>query len=291
MKKMQSHSEKIRSTRRNTKRRFQQFSIISILSFLAFVAIFPYMIMVLTSLKNNQQVVDNYWGLPIPAHFENYKSAWNQTKGYFITTFTIVVAVVASVIFLGLMTGFIFARYKFFGRNFLFTMIGVLLMVPSIASLIPLFVLSKNLHLLNTIWVLIVPYIPANAILAVILFKNFMEAMPQELFDAAVVSGANGRQIFRYIAVPLSVPVVGSVLILTMLNVWNDYFWPLLTISNNSLRTISIGISFFQGQNATDYGSLMAGYTLASLPLILCFIFVSKYFLAGISGGLSATDK
>ena len=276
---------------RQTRVKIEQTSLVLILSLMAFLGLFPYLFMLLTSFKNNQQIVDSYWGLPIPIHFEYYVAAWDQTRYYFLTTFTVVAATVAAVLLLGLLSGFIFARFSFLGRNFLFTIVGLLLMVPSIAALIPLFVLSKDLKMLNTIWVLIIPSIAGNAVLAVILFKNFIEAIQQELFDAAQVFGASGPQIFRYIVAPLSFPIIGTVSLLTMINVWNDFFWPLLTVTDDKLRTVAIGIQFFQGQNATDYGGLMAGYTLASLPLLVLFTFLSKYFLAGISGGLTASDK
>ncbi|MCX6426335.1 MAG: carbohydrate ABC transporter permease [Actinobacteria bacterium] len=258
---------------------------------MAFLGLFPYIFMVLTSFKNNQQFVDSYWGLPVPIHFENYAAAWGQTKNYFVTTFIVVAATIIATLFLGLLSGFILSRFVFVGRQFLFTCVGLLLMVPWIAALIPLFVLSKDLKMLNTIWVLIVPMIAGNAVLSVILFKNYIDAVPQELFDCAVVFGATGPQIFRYVVVPLSFPIVGTISLLTMINVWNEYFWPLLTVTDDTLRTVSVGITFFQGQNETDYGGLMAGYTLASIPLLLLFTFLSKYFLAGIQGGLSVSDK
>lgn len=286
-----TNPSKSRSSFRVNRVKVQQRSLIVILSLLAFIGLFPYLFMVFTSFKNNQQIVDSYWGLPIPFHFENYSAAWSQTRNYFITTFIVVIATVIAVLFLGLLSGFLFARFSFLGKNFLFTIVGLLLMVPSIASLIPLFVLSKDLNMLNTIWVLIIPSIAANAILAVILFRNFIDSIQQELFDAAQVFGASNVQIFRYIVTPLSLPIIGTVSLLTMINVYNDFFWPLLTVTDDNLRTVAIGIQFFQGQNATDYGGLMAGYTLASLPLLLLFAFLSKYFLAGISGGLATSDK
>lgn len=288
---MQSLSSVKPAAPRRTKQKLHQASLISILTLLAFIGLFPYIFMVITSLKTNQQVVDSYWSLPFPAHFENYVAAWGQTKDYFFVTALVVFTSVIAVLFLGLLTGFIFSRYAFVGKNFLFTLVGLLLMVPSISALIPLFVLVKDLKMLNTIWVLIIPAIAGNCVLAVILFRNFVQSIPQELFEAAVVSGASGPQIFRYIVIPLTYPIIGTVSLLTMINIWNDYFWPLLTVTDDKLRTISIGISFFQGQNATDYGGLMAGYTLASLPLLILFAFLSKYFLAGISGGLSTSDK
>ena len=275
----------------NRRRKTEQTILIFSLGFLAFLGLFPYIFMVLTSFKNNQQFVDSYWGLPVPIHFENYAAAWEQTKNYFATTFIVVAATIAATLFLGLLSGFILSRFIFVGRQFLFTCVGLLLMVPWIAALIPLFVLSKDLKMLNTIWVLIVPMIAGNAVLSVILFKNYIDAVPQELFDCAVVFGATGPQIFRYVVVPLSFPVVGTISLLTMINVWNEYFWPLLTVTDDTLRTVSVGITFFQGQNETDYGGLMAGYTLASIPLLLLFTFLSKYLLAGIQGGLSVSDK
>jgi ABC-type glycerol-3-phosphate transport system permease component len=275
----------------NQRRKTEQRILIFSLGFLAFLGLFPYLFMLLTSFKNTQQFVDSYWGLPLPLSFENYAAAWGQTKDYFVTTFIVVGATIAATLLLGLLSGFILSRFVFVGRNFLFTCVGLLLMVPWIAALIPLFVLSKDLKMLNTIWVLIVPMIAGNAVLSVILFKNFIDSIPQELFDCAVVFGASGPQIFRYVVVPLSYPIVGTISLLTMINVWNEFFWPLLTVTDDSLRTISVGISFFQGQNETDYGALMAGYTLASIPLLFLFTFLSKHFLAGIQGGLSVSDK
>ena len=284
-------SESKPQVRVNRRLRVEQRVLVFALSFLAFLGLFPDVFMLLTSFKNNQQFVDSYWGLPIPIHLENYAAAWEQTRSYFATTFIVVAATIAATLILGLLSGFILSRFVFVGRQFLFTCIGLLLMVPWIAALIPLFVLSKDLKMLNTIWVLIVPMIAGNAVLSVILFKNYIDSVPQELFDCAVVFGATGPQIFRYVVVPLSLPVVGTISLLTMINVWNEYFWPLLTVTDESLRTVSVGITFFQGQNDTDYGALMAGYTLASIPLLFLFIFLSKYFLAGIQGGLNVNDK
>ena len=217
----------------NKRKRREQRLLILGLSFFALLGLFPYFFMVLTSLKSNQNFVENYWGFSWHLDLQNYVNAWNQIKDYFITTFIVVAAVIMGVLFLGLLSGFLLARFTFFGRKVLFTLVGVLLMVPSIASLIPLFVLVRNFHMLNTIWVLIIPLIATNTILSVILFKNYIEAIPQDFFDCAMVFGADGPQIFRMIAVPLSFPIIGTVSMLTMISVWNEYFWPLLTITDD----------------------------------------------------------
>jgi ABC-type glycerol-3-phosphate transport system permease component len=144
----------------------------------------------------------------------------------------------------------------------------------------------KDLSLLNTYVVLVVPYTAGGVVLGTILMRNFVEGIPQTLFDAARIDGASGARMYRSIMLPLSLPVLGTIALITVSSVWNDFFWPLLVISDDSLRTVSVGLQFFQGQNATDYGPLMAGYLLASLPLILLFTFLSKYFLAGVQGGV-----
>jgi len=262
-----------------------------LLSVLVFVGLFPFLFMFVASFKTNEQFYASYWSPSWPLHLNNYVDAWKQVQPYFITTIIVAVAAIVGTLVLSSMAGFVFARYFFPGRRFLFGMVAALLMVPSIASLIPLFVLMSDFDLLNTRIVLVLPQIAGNVVLATILIKTFTEGIPQEMFDAARVDGANGVRMFRSIMLPLSLPVLGTVALLTVINVWNDFFWPLLTVTQNDLRTVSVGLSFFQGQNVTSWGPLFAGYTLASIPLLLLFTFLSKYFLAGIQGGVPGSGK
>jgi ABC-type glycerol-3-phosphate transport system permease component len=159
-------------------------------------------------------------------------------------------------------------------------------MVPGLSTLIPLFILMKDLGFLNTYIALVVPYTAGGVILGTILIRNFVEGIPQTIFDAARVDGANGVRMYRSIMLPLSLPVLGTIALVTVSAVWNDFFWPLLVITDNNLRTVSVGLQFFEGQNATEWGPLMAGYLIASLPLVLLFTFLSKYFLTGVQGGI-----
>jgi len=258
---------------------------------LAFVGLFPFLFMFVASFKNNDQFYSTYWAPTWPIHLENYLTAWQQIQPYFVTTVIVAVMAILGTLLLSATAGFVFARYLFPGRRFLFGMVSGLLMVPGMASLIPLFVLMRDFDLLNTRIVLILPAIAGNVILATILIKTFTEGIPQEMFDAALVDGANGARVFISIVLPLSMPVLGTVALLTVINVWNEFFWPLLTITQNDLRTVAVGLSFFQGQNVTNWGPMFAGYTLASLPLLLLFTFLSKYFLAGIQGGVPGSGK
>lgn len=271
---------------RRPRRRGRQWGIKAALSVLVAVSLFPYLFMLSTSLKDNLQFAESYWAPVLPLHWENYATAWRQIQPYMVASIVVAAASIVAIVLLSLLAGFVLARYRFPGRGFFFAAIAVLMMVPSISSLIPLFVMMRDFDLLNTYPVLIIPHVAGGVVLGTILMKTFIEGIPQELFDAARVDGAGAPRLFLSIALPLSMPVIGTVGLITINGVWNDFFWPLLTITENELRTVSVGLMFFQGQAGTDYGPMFAGYLLASLPLLLLFTFLSKYFLAGVQGGL-----
>ncbi|PSK96403.1 multiple sugar transport system permease protein [Haloactinopolyspora alba] len=264
----------------------RQWRVKAALSVLVFVSLFPYLFALGTSVKDNLQFAENYWVPVLPFHFENYATAWEQIQPYMIASVVVAAFSIIGIVALSLVAGFVFARYSFPGRKFFFVMIASLMMVPNITSLIPLFVMMRDFDLLNTYAVLIIPHVANGVVIGTILMKTFIEGIPQELFDAARVDGANATRLFRSVMTPLSLPVIGTVALITINGVWNDFFWPLLTITEDELRTVSVGLLFFNGQSGTEYGPMFAGYLLASLPLLLLFTFLSKYFLAGVQGGL-----
>jgi ABC-type glycerol-3-phosphate transport system permease component len=277
--------------RRRTRRGAPQWIVCLALSLIAFVGLFPFLFMFLASFKTNKQFYSSYWMPDLPLHWGNYSVAWRQVEPYFLTTVIVAALAVVATLVLSAAAGFVLARMDFLGRKFLFVFISMLLMVPSIAGLVPMFVMMKDFDLLNTRIVLALPQVAGNTVLGIVLIKTFAESLPQELFDAARVDGAGGFRLFVHVMLPLSLPVLGTVALTTCINVWNDFFWPLLTITDDKLRTVSAGLSFFQGQNITQWGPLFAGYTLASLPLLALFVFLSKYFLAGIQGGVTGASK
>ncbi|MDQ0642649.1 carbohydrate ABC transporter permease [Microbacterium murale] len=283
---VQSSSVNTDATRRRAQPGSRQIGIKTVLILIATVALAPYLFMVVTSFKTNQQFADSFWAVSFPLHFENYTVAWEQIQPYLFNTAVVAVISIVLILLIASISGFVLARYRFAGRGLIFGAVLVLMMVPGLANLIPLFIIMKDLGLLNTYIVLVVPYTVGGSVLGTILIRNFVEGIPQALFDAARLDGASGARMYWSVMLPLSLPVLGTISLLTVSEVWNDFFWPLLVISDDSLRTVSVGLQFFQGQNATDYGPLMAGYLIASLPLVLLFTFLSKYFLAGVQGGV-----
>lgn len=264
----------------------RQIGVKSALIALITVSLLPYLLMIVTSVKTNEQFAQSFWSIDFPLHFENYGRAWEQVAPYLWNTILVAGVSIVVVLIVSSLAGFVLARYRFRGRNLIYGLILLLMMIPGIANLIPLFVMMRDLGLLNTYIVLVIPYVAGGVVLGTILVRNFVEGIPQAIFDAARVDGASDARMYFSIMLPLSLPVLGTIALMTVTTVWNDFFWPLLVLSDDSLRTVSVGLQFFQGQNATEVGPLMAGYFIASLPLVILFGFLSKYFLAGVQGGM-----
>src|SRR5690606_1479956 len=154
-------------------------------------------------------------------------------------------------------------------------------------TLVPLFLQIKDFNLLNNHWGLILPYAAGNQILGIFILRGYFESIPKEIFESARIDGASELVVLRKIAMPMALPVIGTVAIVVAIAVWNDFILPLVVLSDQSLWTIPIGLINFQNQFVTteNWGSMFAGYVIASLPLVLLFIFTMKYFIKGLTAG------
>ena len=256
-----------------------------ILAVLAFLGLFPFAFALIGSLKDDAQFARTYWLPALPFHWENYGNAWGQISIYWVNSILVALVTTAAILLLGSVSGFVFARYEFPGRDLFFFLIIILLAVPGVVNLVPLFLLVKALGLLNTQGALIVVYTVGNLYVTVYLLRNSIRAINDDMFDAARIDGASGPQIYWRIVLPLSRPVMGTVLMTTITGVWNEYVWAFLVINDPTRRTIGTGLQFYTNEQTTSYGPLFAGYILASLPLLLAFIFTSRYYVAGLQAG------
>lgn len=260
--------------------------IYAILVVLVLLTLYPFVFMMITSTKSYTQFLHSYWLPTWPMHIgENYAAAWNQVREYLQNTIFVGVVAVAGYLISASMAGFVFARYRFPGKEFLFSSILILMMIPQILQLIPAFMWVRELGLLDTYWVLILPYIAGGQAYGIFLLRTFFSALPDELFDVAKIDGANDFQIYRLIALPLSKGILATLAILRFQQIWNDLIWPLITVSTDSMRTITVGLFYFQGGTQTQYGAMFAGYLIASIPLLLLFAFSMKQFMAGLTAG------
>ena len=181
------------------------------------------------------------------------------------------------------MAGYALAKKRFYGRTVLFSLIVAAMALPKQVILIPLLREMSSLNLYDNIWAAIIPIVGWP--FGVFLIKQFAEGIPTEMVEACRIDGASEWRTFTDVMFPMIKPGVGACAIFTFINSWNDYFMQLIMLSSTQNQTISLGIATMQGENSTDFGLIMAGSALASIPIIIVFIIFQKYFTKGITMG------
>jgi ABC-type glycerol-3-phosphate transport system permease component len=258
-----------------------------ILVLLGIFTFYPLLFTLFTSFKNNSQFFSTFWGPAWPLHWSNYVDAWRQLYPVLVNTIFVGVVSAFGVVFLASLAAYAFARHTFPGSNAIFYAIIALLMIPGVLTLIPLFLLVRDLSLLNTYWVLILPYIAGGQAFAIFVLRSFIASQPEEIFESARIDGANEFTIYQRIALPMAKPILGTLAILSLLSTWNDYIWPSVTLRNPDLWTISLQLVSFSSQWASlqQYGPMFAGYVIASIPLLILFMFTMRLFIEGLASG------
>ena len=181
------------------------------------------------------------------------------------------------------MAGYALAKKRFYGKTLLFSLIVCAMALPKQVILIPLLREMNALGLFDTCWAVIFPVVGWP--FGVFLLKQFAEGIPTEMVEACRIDGATEWRTFTDVMFPMIKPGVGACAIFTFINTWNDYFMQLVMLSSNARATISLGIATLQGESSTDYGLLMAGAAMASVPIIIVFLIFQKYFTKGITMG------
>ncbi|MBQ3211295.1 MAG: carbohydrate ABC transporter permease [Oscillospiraceae bacterium] len=181
------------------------------------------------------------------------------------------------------MAGYVLAKKRFWGKTIIFSLVVCAMALPKQVILIPLLREMSALNLYDTIWAVIFPIVGWP--FGVFLLKQFAEGIPTEMVEACRIDGAGEWRTFTDVMFPMIKPGVGACAIFTFINSWNDYFMQLIMLTSNKNLTISLGIATMQGESSTDYGLLMAGAALASVPIIIVFLIFQKYFTKGITMG------
>lgn len=273
------------------------------LALLSGINLLPLYITLVLSQKESGEVVHNLWRLPRMLRGDFYQTAYQYLNHYIINSIVVSLLVVVGVLMVALVSGYVFARLRFPAKKLLFLFVISFMFIPGVLTLIPAYLWMKEFPLvggnnlwgiggsglLNTWWVMILPGISAGQIFGIYLFRSFFENLPQELFEAARIDGASELSVLIRIVIPLSIPVAATLAILQFLGVYNDYIWPLVTISDSALQMFSVGVTRFNSEGNLELGPTMAGYVIGAVPLILLFTFGMKYYVAGlIQGALKA---
>lgn len=245
----------------------------------------PFVWMLLGSLKTQGEILQRppTW-LPQNPTLENF-AAWFGPLDFwqFFANSAIVAVftVLGNLVFCS-MVGYALAKMEFPGRRLLFLLVMVTLMVPGVVTFVPLFVMVSSLGLVNTYPALILPFVTAPV--GVFLMRQFMLGIPEPLLEAARLDGAGEWRIFTRIVMPLCGPPLATLGILTFLSSWNNFLWPLVAAQTEEMYTLPVALSLYStGQNATNYGLLLAGSVLVITPIILLFVFLQRWFIRGVA--------
>jgi multiple sugar transport system permease protein len=251
--------------------------------------------MVSTSLKDIDQVYDYPPAiLPDPIVWRNYIEAFRRVPfgRFFLNSAYISAAVVLGQLFTCSLAGYAFARLRFPGRDVIFIGYLATMMIPFAVLMIPLFITMRTFGWINTHYALIFPYL-ATAF-GTFLMRQFMLTLPRELEDAARIDGCSYFRLYRRIILPLTKPALATLGILTFMNTWNDFLWPLIIISSVQNKTLPLGLLMFQEQSAmkTPWHLVMAAATFSIVPILIVFTLGQKYYVQGIvTSGLKGAGE
>lgn len=246
----------------------------------------PIVYLAVFSFKNNAQIYAAFWGLPNPWIWRNYVDGWTAIQRFVLNSIALSLASTALTVTTSGLAAYAFARHRFPGKEPLYYSFLGLMMIPAALTLIPRYLLVKNMGIVDTPWVLILPWAAGDQAFGILLCRAFFATISEELFEAARIDGASELTVFMRIAVPLSLPILVTLGIVHTFRSYNDYIWPLITINSSSLQVVTVALTQFNaGYGIINYGPRFAGYLLAALPLLLMFMLGMRSFIRGMTAG------
>jgi multiple sugar transport system permease protein len=254
----------------------------------ALVMVTPFLYMVSTSFKAQQYVLQiPPQFIPNPATLSNYERILlrGDFAQYFLNSLFVSLTSTTLSVLLSAMMAYGFARYRFPGREWLFRLLLLGLMIPAMMLIVPQFLLAKWMGLIDSLWGLIVFYVAGNLALNTFLLRGFFEGLPQELDDAMQIDGASAWRRFVGLALPLARPALATATIFTFLATWDEYAWALTSITSPENKTLPIAIALLQGPKGTQWGLVFAASILAILPVIAVFLVFQRHFVQGLTAG------
>lgn len=252
-----------------------------------FITVIPLYWMVVGSVQDTSisptykpKMIPNPWSTAPFERFFDKTSAWR----WLFNSFLVSTILTVTNVFLASLAGYSFAKLKFPGRNGIFWVLLMTMMIPAQVTLIPLYILVINVFEMgDTYTAIVLPTIVSVG--NIFLMKQYMSTLPSSLIAAARIDACSEFGIFWRVIMPMAKPGLAVLAIFTFVTSWNDFFWPLLVTNSNEMRTIQVGLASFVFADSTDYGAIMAGATIGALPMIILFFSLQKYFLQGITIG------
>ena len=247
----------------------------------------PIVIMFFSAFKTNAQIFQSPFSIPDFTNIKSLLRVWNETDFllYMSNSLIVTASSIALILILGTMAAYAIARYEFRGSGFILLFFLAGLTLPLKLAIIPLFIQMRDFGLIDSRLSLIFIYVATGLPTTVFILTGFIRSLPNELEDAARMDGANEARIMWSIMLPLVRPAMVIAAIQNVVPIWNDFFFPLIFIQNNNLKTLPQGLTAFMGEFGTDWGVLFSGLTLSALPIIILYIALSRQFINGMTAG------
>ncbi|MET7808313.1 carbohydrate ABC transporter permease [Micromonospora chersina] len=254
----------------------------------AAVSIAPILYVIVGGFRTTPQIVADPGGLPDPWVFDNYSRVLTQSKFWqqAFNSGVIALGTTLGVVVLGMAAAFVLARYAFRGREALYTFFTLGLLFPAGAAILPLYLMLRDLNLVNSYYAVILPQVAFQLPLTIVILRPFLSAIPRELEDAAAIDGAGRLGFLWRIALPLSRPAIVTVGVLAFVASWNAFLLPLLVLGDVNLHTLPLGVQNFSSQFSTDTAGVLAFTSLAMLPALFFFTLAEKQIVGGLQGAV-----
>jgi raffinose/stachyose/melibiose transport system permease protein len=263
--------------------------LINILLGILFVTqLYPLLWLVIYSFKTNEEILSgSFFALPAKWQFVNYKNALNGGAywHYLYNSVYVTAITIIAVIVLASLVAFAIARFRWKYGQFILFLFLIGMMVPLQGTLLPLMIMFKNIHILNTRWSIILPYIAFQTPISVFILSGFFRTVPNEIEESAIVDGAGTLRIFFGIILPISVPPIMTVCILTFINIWNEYVLAATFISKEQLKTLPFGVYSFVSQFSVNYGAIGAFLVLGAIPVVVIYFLLGEKITKGMVAG------
>ncbi|GAA3928993.1 carbohydrate ABC transporter permease [Actinoplanes auranticolor] len=252
------------------------------------VVMVPIIFGVLGGFKDNGQLFANPFGLPEPWVPGNYLDAVSSSAFWMQATNSVTVAIASTVlvVLVGAMAAYIFARYAFPGREVMFMLFVIGLMFPFAVAILPLFVLLREMNLLNNPLGVILPQAAFGLPITIVILRSFFRTIPAEVEESAVLDGCGPFRFFWRILLPMSRPALGTVSVLAVVGSWNNFLLPLIVFNDSRWWTLPLGVQQFQSQYSADTARILAYVTLAMLPSLVCYAFAERQLISGLTSGI-----
>jgi multiple sugar transport system permease protein/raffinose/stachyose/melibiose transport system permease protein len=262
--------------------------LVPVLAYTAFSA-GPYVWTAMMSLRTTEEIYRSHYGLPIPAHWLKYATAWNEFgyATYFKNSTIVAVTSVLIVSVIGSMSGYAFARrrFQFPLREPLFLLIFLSIMFPPQIMLLSLFQILVQYRLFNSLTGLILVYVVTELPLTIYLLRTFFAQIPTELEEAARLDGCGDWAMFWRVMFPMALPAVATTVILNFIYFWNEFLYAVIFITQQKIRTLPLAIQFLVSDQYQDVGMLATGLMIATLPVLILYLFLSEWFVKGMTAG------